>query len=73
MSDEQWNLSVLDINLRGTFIEAREVVQAMIVAQGARIMNLASTQGIMGGRSLRTTLLRDGARGDEEAAIEPAP
>ncbi|HWZ17470.1 MAG TPA: SDR family oxidoreductase [Ktedonobacteraceae bacterium] len=32
MSDEQWD-SVLDINLRGTFIGAREAAKRMIVAQ----------------------------------------
>ena len=49
MSDEQWD-RVLDINLRGTFIGAREAAKRMIVAQkGVVIINLASTAGYKGG------------------------
>jgi NAD(P)-dependent dehydrogenase (short-subunit alcohol dehydrogenase family) len=49
MSDEQWD-RVLDINLRGTFIGAREAARQMIQAQrGGVIINLASTAGYQGG------------------------
>jgi NAD(P)-dependent dehydrogenase (short-subunit alcohol dehydrogenase family) len=52
MSDEQWD-RVLDINLRGTFIGAREAAKRMIVAQkGGVIINLASTAGYQGGASI---------------------
>jgi NAD(P)-dependent dehydrogenase (short-subunit alcohol dehydrogenase family) len=49
MSDEQWD-RVLDINLRGTFIGAREAAKRMIGAQkGGVIINIASTAGYRGG------------------------
>ncbi|MBE3567903.1 MAG: SDR family NAD(P)-dependent oxidoreductase, partial [Thermogemmatispora sp.] len=49
MSDEQWD-RVLAINLRGTFLGAREAARCMIQAQrGGVIINLASTAGYQGG------------------------
>jgi NAD(P)-dependent dehydrogenase (short-subunit alcohol dehydrogenase family) len=45
MSDSDWD-KVLDINLRGTFIGAREAARRMISAgKGGVIINLASTAG----------------------------
>ncbi|WP_376794449.1 SDR family NAD(P)-dependent oxidoreductase [Thermogemmatispora sp.] len=52
MSDEQWD-RVLDINLRGTFLGAREAARCMIQGQrGGVIINLASTAGYQGGAGL---------------------
>src|SRR5260370_18202830 len=52
MFDEQWD-RVLNINLRGTFIGAREAAKRMIVAQkGGVIINLASTAGYRGSPSI---------------------
>ena len=45
MTDEQWD-KVLDVNLRGTFIGAREAGRRMVAAgHGGVIINLASTAG----------------------------
>ncbi|RAQ94335.1 SDR family NAD(P)-dependent oxidoreductase [Thermogemmatispora tikiterensis] len=52
MSDEQWD-RVLAINLRGTFLGAREAARCMIQAQrGGVIINLASTAGYQGGAGM---------------------
>ena len=49
MTDEDWD-RVLDINLRGTFIGAREAAKQMIAAdKGGVIINLASTSGFRAG------------------------
>jgi NAD(P)-dependent dehydrogenase (short-subunit alcohol dehydrogenase family) len=42
LSEEDWNL-VLDVNLRGTFIGAREAGRAMIAGGGGVIVNVSST------------------------------
>jgi 3-oxoacyl-[acyl-carrier protein] reductase len=47
MSDEQWD-SVLDINLKGTFICTRAAVKPMLKQRSGRIVNLASVVGQMG-------------------------
>lgn len=49
MTDEDWD-KVLDVNLRGTFIGAREAAKQMIAAgKGGVIINLASTAGFQAG------------------------
>lgn len=49
MTDEDWD-RVLDVNLRGTFIGAREAAKQMIAAgKGGVIINLASTAGFKAG------------------------
>lgn len=75
MSDEQWD-RVLDINLRGTFIGAREAAKRMIVAQkGGVIINLASTAGYQGGASVAHYVAsKHGVRGlTKSLAIELGP
>ena len=75
MSDEQWD-RVLDINLRGTFIGAREAAKRMIVAQkGGVIINLASTAGYQGGASIAHYVAsKHGVRGlTKSLAIELGP
>ena len=48
MTDEQWD-HVLDVNLRGTFIGAREAARRMIAAgHGGVIVNLSSRAGMRG-------------------------
>jgi NAD(P)-dependent dehydrogenase (short-subunit alcohol dehydrogenase family) len=52
LSDKQWD-RVLDINLRGTFIGAREAARRMVTAgRGGVIINLASTAGYRGGEAV---------------------
>jgi NAD(P)-dependent dehydrogenase (short-subunit alcohol dehydrogenase family) len=49
LSDEDWD-SVLDINLRGTFMGAREAARAMIVSGGGGVVvNVASTAAYRAG------------------------
>lgn len=75
MSDEQWD-RVLDINLRGTFIGAREAAKRMIVAQkGGVIINLASTAGYQGGANVAHYVAsKHGVRGlTKSLAIEFGP
>ncbi len=47
MSDEQWE-SVLDINLKGTFLCTRAAVKPMLKQREGRIINMASVVGVMG-------------------------
>jgi 3-oxoacyl-[acyl-carrier protein] reductase len=47
MKDEDWD-HVLDVNLRGAFFMARAVAKVMIRQKGGRIINVASTAGVMG-------------------------
>lgn len=47
MSDEQWD-SVLDINLKGTFLCTRAAIKPMLKQRQGRIVNLASVVGQMG-------------------------
>ncbi|HOP41487.1 MAG TPA: 3-oxoacyl-[acyl-carrier-protein] reductase [Geobacteraceae bacterium] len=47
MKDEEWD-SVLDINLKGTFLCTREAVKLMAKAKSGRIVNVASVVGEMG-------------------------
>jgi NAD(P)-dependent dehydrogenase (short-subunit alcohol dehydrogenase family) len=42
--------SVIGINLTGTYLCSREVVPAMIAARNGRIVNIASTAGLVGGK-----------------------
>lgn len=75
MSDELWD-RVLDINLRGTFIGAREAAKRMIGAQkGGVIINLASTAGYQGGASIAHYVAsKHGVRGlTKSLAIELGP
>ncbi len=75
MSDEQWD-RVLDINLRGTFIGAREAAKRMIVAQkGGVIINLASTAGYHGAAgAAHYVASKHGVRGlTKSLAIELGP
>ncbi len=75
MFDEQWD-RVLNINLRGTFIGAREAAKRMIVAQkGGVIINLASTAGYQGGASIAHYVAsKHGVRGlTKSLAIELGP
>lgn len=52
MSDEAWS-RVVDINLTGTFIGAREAAKRMVTAgKGGVIINLASTAGYRAGEGL---------------------
>lgn len=49
LTDQDWD-RVLDVNLRGTFIGAREAARSMIeVGHGGVIINLASTAGFKAG------------------------
>jgi 3-oxoacyl-[acyl-carrier protein] reductase len=47
MKDEQWD-SVININLRGTFLFTRAAARPMMKARGGRIINIASVSGLMG-------------------------
>ena len=47
MKDEQWD-SVLNINLRGTFLLTRAAARPMMKARSGRIINIASVSGLMG-------------------------
>jgi 3-oxoacyl-[acyl-carrier protein] reductase len=47
MTDEQWE-SVLDINLKGTFICTRAAIKPMLKQRSGRIINIASVVGQMG-------------------------
>ena len=47
MKDEQWD-SVLNINLRGTFLFTRAAARPMMKAREGRIINIASVSGLMG-------------------------
>ena len=52
MSDEDWD-RVLDVNLRGAFVGAREAARRMVAAdRGGVIVNLASVAGFRGRRAL---------------------
>ena len=75
MPDELWD-RVLDINLRGTFIGAREAAKRMIAAhKGGVIINLASTAGYQGGASIAHYVAsKHGVRGlTKSLAIELGP
>ncbi|HVB25791.1 MAG TPA: SDR family NAD(P)-dependent oxidoreductase [Ktedonobacteraceae bacterium] len=75
MPDEQWD-RVLDINLRGTFIGAREAAKRMVAAhKGGVIINLASTAGYQGGASIAHYVAsKHGVRGlTKSLAIELGP
>jgi 3-oxoacyl-[acyl-carrier protein] reductase len=47
MKDDQWD-SVININLRGTFLFTRAAAKPMMKARGGRIINIASVSGLMG-------------------------
>ncbi len=47
MKDEQWD-SVININLKGTFLFTRAVARPMMKARRGRIINIASVAGLMG-------------------------
>ena len=47
MTDEDWD-SVIDTNLRGTFLFTRAVTRPMMQSRYGRIINIASVSGIMG-------------------------
>ncbi len=47
MKDEDWD-RVLDVNLRGAFLMTRAVAKIMMRQKGGRIINIASTAGVMG-------------------------
>ena len=47
MTDEQWQ-SVLDTNLKGTFLCTRAALKPMLKQRRGRIINIASVVGIMG-------------------------
>jgi 3-oxoacyl-[acyl-carrier protein] reductase len=47
MSDDDWD-SVIDTNLRGTFLFTRAVTRPMMQARYGRIVNIASVSGVMG-------------------------
>lgn len=47
MKDEQWD-SVLNINLRGTFLFTRAACKPLIKGRRGRIINIASVSGLMG-------------------------
>ena len=49
MSADAWN-SVIGTNLNGTYNCTREAVAAMIAARRGRIVNIASTAGLVGGK-----------------------
>ncbi len=47
MKDDQWD-SVININLRGTFLFTRAAARPMMKARSGRIINIASVSGLMG-------------------------
>lgn len=47
MKDDQWD-SVLNINLRGTFLFTRAACKPLVKGRGGRIINIASVSGLMG-------------------------
>ncbi len=47
MKDDQWD-SVININLRGTFLFTRAAARPLMKADNARIINIASVSGLMG-------------------------
>ena len=70
------NGTVSDINLRGTFIGAREAAKRMVAAhKGGVIINLASTAGYQGGASIAHYVAsKHGVRGlTKSLAIELGP
>jgi gluconate 5-dehydrogenase len=50
LTDEQWR-SVLEVNLTGMFLCAREVGKVMLAQQRGSMINMASARGITGGTS----------------------
>jgi NAD(P)-dependent dehydrogenase (short-subunit alcohol dehydrogenase family) len=76
MTDELWD-RVLDINLRGSFVGAREAARRMTAAgQGGVIINVASTAGFKGvGPGLAAYVSsKHGVRGlTRQLAVELAP
>lgn len=49
LDEAMWN-TVLAVNLTGTYLCTRQVVPAMIAARRGRIVNVASTAGLVGGK-----------------------
>ena len=47
VSDDEWT-RIFDINVRSVFLLAREVLPVMAKAEGGRIVNIASIQGLTG-------------------------
>jgi 3-oxoacyl-[acyl-carrier protein] reductase len=47
MKDDQWD-TVINVNLRGTFLFARAVTRPMMKGRRGRIVNIASVAGLMG-------------------------
>lgn len=47
MSEEQWD-SVLDVNLKGSFLVSRAVVKGMMAARRGHILHLVSISGLIG-------------------------
>lgn len=47
MKDEEWD-TVIDINLKGTFLCTREAIKLMARAKSGRVVNIASVVGEMG-------------------------
>jgi len=47
MSDEAWD-TVVDLNLRGSFLVTRAAMRPMMKARGGRIVNVASIAGVVG-------------------------
>lgn len=47
MKDDQWD-SVININLKGTFLFARAAARPMMKSRSGRIINIASVSGLMG-------------------------
>jgi 3-oxoacyl-[acyl-carrier protein] reductase len=47
MKDEDWD-QVMDVNLRGAFFMTRAASKVMMRQKGGRIINIASTSGVMG-------------------------
>ena len=49
ISPQQWR-KVIDVNLNGTFLVAQKAAQRMLAGDGGVILNMGSTNGIMGYR-----------------------
>lgn len=49
LDETDWDL-LIDVNLKGTFLTCKSFLPAMIAAGRGRIVNIASTAGIEGGR-----------------------
>ena len=72
MTDDDWD-RVLDVNLRGSFIGAREAARRMIAAgHGGVILNIGSTAGYQAGARASPTMCRRSTRCAGSPRVSPS-